>query len=238
MNKYQNWYTKIINNRVSNPIIDLYTEKHHIVPKSLGGTNDSSNIVNLSAREHFICHYLLTKVYPTGSSNWYKMQHAFMIMAASSNGKRYFNSRLYDACRKNFSTTMSFNQSGDKNSQFGKVWITNISLERNQKVNVDEVNYWLSIGWTKGRIINFNSYKSSHAERLSLTVNKRKLNEKIKQEANTLYQVYVNSGCKSLGEFIRKGYYPYSKVSLSKMWKQYVPEYKQNVKQGKGYSKL
>ena len=39
-----------------------YYENHHIIPSSLGGTNDIENIVALTAREHFICHYLLTKI--------------------------------------------------------------------------------------------------------------------------------------------------------------------------------
>jgi len=41
-----------------------YSEAHHIVPKCMGGTNDKTNIVHLSAREHFIIHILLTKIYP------------------------------------------------------------------------------------------------------------------------------------------------------------------------------
>lgn len=39
-----------------------YYETHHIVPKSLGGNNAKNNLVKLTAREHFICHYLLTKI--------------------------------------------------------------------------------------------------------------------------------------------------------------------------------
>jgi hypothetical protein len=40
----------------------IYYENHHIIPSSLGGTDDMENIVALTAREHFICHYLLTKI--------------------------------------------------------------------------------------------------------------------------------------------------------------------------------
>lgn len=36
-------------------------ERHHIIPKSIGGTNDTSNIAILTYREHFIAHWLLTK---------------------------------------------------------------------------------------------------------------------------------------------------------------------------------
>ena len=38
-------------------------EKHHIVPKALGGTNDPSNLAWLTPREHYICHVLLVKMH-------------------------------------------------------------------------------------------------------------------------------------------------------------------------------
>jgi len=41
-----------------------YSELHHIIPKCMNGTNEKDNLVYLSAREHFICHLLLTKIYP------------------------------------------------------------------------------------------------------------------------------------------------------------------------------
>lgn len=40
-----------------------YYEEHHINPKCLGGNNDKDNLVLLTAREHFICHKLLTYIY-------------------------------------------------------------------------------------------------------------------------------------------------------------------------------
>jgi len=39
-----------------------YVEKHHIIPKSLGGTNDDSNLVWLTAAEHLKAHLLLVKM--------------------------------------------------------------------------------------------------------------------------------------------------------------------------------
>lgn len=44
--------------------LDYYTEKHHIIPKCMGGTNDESNLVLLTAREHIIAHMLLSCIYP------------------------------------------------------------------------------------------------------------------------------------------------------------------------------
>jgi len=60
-NKYSKWYFNIIENA---KLIErnCYIERHHIIPKSLGGTNDLNNIVKLTAKEHYICHLLLTKM--------------------------------------------------------------------------------------------------------------------------------------------------------------------------------
>ena len=61
-NKYTVWYYNIIaraNQRVNQ---EGYFEKHHIIPRSLGGSNEVSNLVKLTAKEHFICHMLLPKM--------------------------------------------------------------------------------------------------------------------------------------------------------------------------------
>jgi hypothetical protein len=60
-NKYTSWYFSIIEQSKQRSI-DGYFETHHIIPKSLGGDNDPSNLVTLTAREHFICHLLLVKM--------------------------------------------------------------------------------------------------------------------------------------------------------------------------------
>lgn len=65
-NKYTIVYNSIIN-RAKARVLDGYGEIHHIIPRSLGGTDDKNNLVKLTAREHFICHLLLTKMV-TGSN--------------------------------------------------------------------------------------------------------------------------------------------------------------------------
>lgn len=60
-NKYKKWYDAIITKAQSRTQVLLYSEIHHIIPCSLGGNNTSENLVTLSAREHFICHLLLSK---------------------------------------------------------------------------------------------------------------------------------------------------------------------------------
>jgi hypothetical protein len=86
---------------------DVYTEKHHIIPKCLGGSNEKSNLVKLTAREHFVCHLLLTKML-IGNLK-YKMIFALNRMTAFSiKHQRYIpSSRLYEMIRKNRSEAIS-----------------------------------------------------------------------------------------------------------------------------------
>ena len=62
---------KILSKSIKLPTTE-YVEKHHIIPKSMGGNNSNENIAILTAREHFVCHLLLTKM-TTGNNN-YKMK--------------------------------------------------------------------------------------------------------------------------------------------------------------------
>ena len=43
---------------------EVYTERHHIIPRCMGGSDDKSNLVDLTAKEHFIVHKLLVEMYP------------------------------------------------------------------------------------------------------------------------------------------------------------------------------
>lgn len=71
-------------------------EKHHIIPKCLGGLDLKENIVFLTHREHFIIHFLLIKLYPRVN----KLIFAFILMKGNPSKKRYFNSKLYRSARE------------------------------------------------------------------------------------------------------------------------------------------
>ena len=89
-NKYTVWYYNIIaraNQRVNQ---EGYFEKHHIIPRSLGGSNEVSNLVKLTAKEHFICHMLLPKM--TSGDNRSKMIRAAWMIATM--GNKYQNRQL------------------------------------------------------------------------------------------------------------------------------------------------
>ena len=108
-NKYTRWYYTIIN-RAQTRQLNCYTERHHIVPKSLGGSNESSNLVSLTAREHFVCHMLLTKM--VSGIQRQKMVHAWWAMATLKKDcqDRYrLNSFQYDSVRRAYSKQITKN---------------------------------------------------------------------------------------------------------------------------------
>jgi hypothetical protein len=53
-----------------------YAERHHIVPKCMSGSNNRENLVELTAREHFIAHKLLCEIYPENN----KLRYALWAM--------------------------------------------------------------------------------------------------------------------------------------------------------------
>ena len=66
-----------------------YFEKHHIIPKSCGGSNLSSNLVKLTAQNHYRCHELLTKMYDFNSKERQKMIFALHKMSYGTNKLKY-----------------------------------------------------------------------------------------------------------------------------------------------------
>lgn len=118
-NKYTRTYKKIVSNAQSRTPLDTYTEMHHIIPKSLGGTNDSSNLVALTAREHYICHLLLPKMLE--GENKYKMLCAIMRMAHSSQEQRVkIPSRVYEHIKKEKADMHSKLFTGERNPFYGR----------------------------------------------------------------------------------------------------------------------
>jgi len=104
-NKYTRWYYSIIQ-RAQSRILpqDIYTEKHHIVPRSLGGNNSKDNLVRLTAREHFVCHLLLTKM--TTGKELRSMSYAAWQMTFVNGRPRHNTcSRTYEYLRKLLSET-------------------------------------------------------------------------------------------------------------------------------------
>lgn len=128
-NKYYKWYQQIVS-RANLRVLEGYFEVHHIIPKSLGGTNSIENLVNLTAREHFICHWLLTKCV---IHNVEKMKYALWLMTTTENSlqQRYkITPKKYEIIKKSLSETFSKQHAGRKMSEETK---RKISETRKQK---------------------------------------------------------------------------------------------------------
>jgi hypothetical protein len=64
---YQRIYNQIIEKAITENRkkgTGVYYERHHIIPKCIGGNNDKDNLVLLTAREHYLVHKLLVEIYP------------------------------------------------------------------------------------------------------------------------------------------------------------------------------
>lgn len=92
-NKYTRWYFNIINTAKSRTI-EGYKERHHIIPRSFGGSNKKENLVDLTAREHYICHLLLTCM----TEGDYKAK-MFLAMRMFNKPLYKRNSKLYEQIR-------------------------------------------------------------------------------------------------------------------------------------------
>jgi hypothetical protein len=94
--EYLKIYNRIVE-RATNRDVLGYVEKHHIIPKCLGGDNRKSNIVSLTAKEHYICHKLLCEIYPNES----KIKYAFWRMCNVANNE--YQERNYKVSAKVYS---------------------------------------------------------------------------------------------------------------------------------------
>jgi hypothetical protein len=96
--RYQNFINSRQNRVIPHGEI---TEMHHIIPKCAGGHDTPDNIVKLTYREHFIAHWLLSKV-GIGTTE-YKLKFAFGMMSVSSKSndyRKHITSRQFEISKK------------------------------------------------------------------------------------------------------------------------------------------
>lgn len=91
-----------------------YSEKHHILPRCLGGGEQSENIVRLTAGDHFFAHLLLAKIH--GGPLWYAIN---ALIAGQRIGDRKADRRFmlrarryYEQARKGFAEAHSAKMKG------------------------------------------------------------------------------------------------------------------------------
>jgi hypothetical protein len=114
---YQKIYNQIIN-RAQNRQLQGYKENHHIIPRCLGGVDDKENLVELTAREHFLCHKLLCFIYPKNKP----LKWALYNMCRF---KKYSSTREYEMGRIQLSELQSQSTlQYDLEGNFIKEWVS------------------------------------------------------------------------------------------------------------------
>lgn len=94
---YVKIYDRIIE-RAKVRTLNCYKERHHILPRCMGGSNDELNLVDLTPEEHYVCHQLLVKIHPNNR----KILYAALAMSMSGGAKLRSN-KLYGWLRKKLS---------------------------------------------------------------------------------------------------------------------------------------
>lgn len=153
-NKYTRWYYIIVN-RTKSRVSTGYTEKHHIIPKSCGGNNSKDNLVALTAKEHFICHLLLTKA--VSNEYRFKMVYAFHGLKARQpkqiryKSKLEITGKLYQKLREELSLIKKSKDPWNKGKKGLQVaWNKGVSPSDETKQKIREARAKQDMSYRKG----------------------------------------------------------------------------------------
>ena len=170
-------YSRIIRYRKKNKLKRKGNEQHHIVPSSIGGSNKLHNRVNLTPKEHYICHLLLTKIVKKDSPAYYSMLHAWNMMSVTPVGHiRYKMSKgsLYQKLKREYGKSRSIAIKGKKNPNYNNIWIYNKKTKENNIINKNDK---IPEGWKKGRYRD-PKLNGKHIHIVNKKTGKRKLHPK------------------------------------------------------------
>lgn len=183
---YANRYERFINS-MKGQLLDVYTEKHHIIPRKFGGPDSKDNLVVLTPRQHYIAHWMLWKAYQG------PMARAFFHMSTQTKYEKKVSSRMYAKLREQFIQNMIGHETSletrkkisetQKNNPRTKeqkklmvlrmketkklnptgfgIWMNNGHV--NKKIKHEQVQEMLSAGWQRGLYI---KDRESHAAKL------------------------------------------------------------------------
>jgi hypothetical protein len=124
----------------------VYYERHHIVPGCIGGLNNKENLVLLTAREHFVIHQLLVKIYPDS----HKLVFALRMLCRNNNRNHIRNNKEYSWIKQKIAEELSVSQKGkpgrghkyakghtmsqgEKNGMYGKTQSADAKRKQSEK---------------------------------------------------------------------------------------------------------
>lgn len=168
---YQHIYNALIQKRIEHKITrkDGYCEKHHIIPKSLGGTNAIDNLVNLTPKEHYLAHLLLCRIvcekYGIESIEALKMTRALICMTNYIQYGKNKNSKTYSKAKKDFAKSVSWfisnmvphsKMSKERKEQnridsSRRKWVCNKELNESHFAKPEDLPWYFKHGFILGR---------------------------------------------------------------------------------------
>lgn len=135
VSKYSRCYERLIKKAQVRGTIQGYKERHHIIPRCFGGDNSKTNVVQLTAREHYIAHLLLWKMKFEGVYGQ-KMAFAFNTfiskMTTKERGVHHtykISSRMYEIFREHYSQMLK-----DKYAKEGGTWVGRKHTEESKRL--------------------------------------------------------------------------------------------------------
>lgn len=137
--KYGIWYEKLIT-AASTRILPAgtYIETHHIIPRCMHGTNNNNNLVNLTAREHYVAHILLWKMnfeHPYSRKLTYAANAMMMTLNQNQCRDYKITSRIYEKLRSELAEL----QTGEGNHFYGKKHSAETRLKFKEYQNKPEI---------------------------------------------------------------------------------------------------
>lgn len=226
---YPKIYQQLID-RARSRQLSGYKESHHIVPKCLGGTDDPSNLVNLTPEEHYVAHQLLVKIH----SNNGRLLYAAIMMCSNR-----INNKLYGWLRRRLSSTQSKAMTGSSNNMFNKRWVSNefetklVESTEAEKL-LDNGRYIAGKIATRapcGCLVRKSCIK--HNPKRKLTMERKK--KEFVQQTMALFEEFLQSDIDSITQFAKSK--NTSQPALTQIWKKYVPDYSTYVVHGKSFKK-
>lgn len=178
---YKKLYDKIIEkakNEDRKLKCGVYYEKHHIKPRSLFKdlVNDENNIVFLTAKEHFVCHMLLEKIYDS-----YQMKYAIWRMC--NDGKYKVSSRYYEYVKTKIAKESSVLNKGKKLSEEVK---HKISLGLSGKTHSEETKKKISASYDPSKHILSEEVRKKLSENATKRFKGIKKDEKFKSHLSEI----------------------------------------------------
>jgi len=162
---YELHYQRLVNRAPRQRPKGVYLEKHHIIPRCLGGTNEKINLCYLTPEEHYVAHQLLVKIYPNNK----KLVFACWQMNQSPNGNgERVNNRIYGWLKRAHSKAASERSKGNSINKGRTPWNKGLSGITNMPESMKESTRQRMLGNTVTKGMKFPDKK------VTFTIDQRK----------------------------------------------------------------